>query len=217
MCTGAEVAAIAGTTAQYAGDQQMRNDQTREAQRRTEESRQLNARAGERVSKQVDELKASTKDAGHSDEMALQSDFMNALRRSQLADGGAGLDDTPGAVSDQYSTDARTARTANAAGNRTAATNLARIDAPFMQRVREATTGTRLRTDLSRIANEGQGQDFLAQLRASLISPNAGLEAAGSALNGYAAGRSKRMLPVSKTGSMFSQLPDQTPSYGSAV
>lgn len=217
MCTGAEVAAIAGTAANQYGDMQMRNDQQREVRRRADEARELNARAGERVGKQVEELKASTKDAGRSDEIALQSDFMDALRRSQLEGGGAGLDDTPGAVSDQYSADARTARTANAAGNRSAAANLARIDAPFMQRVRESTTGTRLRTDLSRIANEGQGQDFLAKLRASLISPNAGLEAAGSVLNGFAQGRSKRMLPASKTGSMFSQLPDQTPNYGSAV
>jgi hypothetical protein len=217
MCTGAEVAAIAGTAANQYGDMQTRNDQQRETQRRADEAAQLNARAGERVGKQVEELKASTKDAGHQDEIKLQSDFMDALRRSQLSGGGAGLDNTPGATSDQYNADAATARGTNAAGNRAAATTLARIDAPFMQRVRETTSGMRLNTDLSRLANEGQGQDFLSRLRSSLITPNAGLEATGDLLNGFAQGRSQRTLPKKAGGGVFSQLPNQTPSYGSAA
>lgn len=213
MCTGAEVAAVAGTAAQQYGDMQTRRDQSREEQRRADQARQLNDRAGARVSQEVDKLKTSTADAGKSDENTLQNEFMDALRRSQLANGGSGLDNTPGATSSRYNADAATARTANIAGNRTAATNLASLDAPFVQRLREATGGQRLGTDLSRIQNEGQGQDFLSQLRMSLISPNAGLDAAGSFLNGYGQARSQRP-PAPKKPSLFSQLPDQTAYNG---
>lgn len=199
MCTGAEVAAVAGTVGQQYGDQQMRREQSREVERRAEQASQLNARAGSRVSQQVDDLKASTADAGKTDETKLQGDFMAALRRSQLAGGGSGLDSTPGNVSDQYSADAGAARTANVAGNRAAVTNLARLDAPFMQRVREGAGASRTVSDLSRLENEGRSQDFLSQLRASLISPNSGLGAASQFVSGFGDARSKRMLPVAKT------------------
>lgn len=196
MCTGAEAAVLAGTGAQMYGDQQTRRDQARELERRSEQANQLNTRAGSRVSQEVQSLKDSTADAGKADETKLQGDFMAALRRSQLQSGGSGLDSTPGAVSDQYSSDAATAHTANVAGNRAAVTNAARLDAPFMQRVREGAGASRTASDLSRLENEGRGQDFLAQLRASLITPNAGLNAAGDLAKGWGAARSQRMLPV---------------------
>lgn len=214
MCTGAEVVALAGTAAQQYGDSQMRHDQSAEAGRRADQARALNERAGSRVSQEVQNLKDSTADAGKTDENALQNDFMEALRRAQVANGGSGLDSTPGNVSDQYSADAATARMANVAGNRAAATNLSRIDAPFMQRVREGSGASRTASDLSRIESEGRGQDFLSQLRMSMISPNAGLNAVGDLAGGYAQGRSQRAVPVKKP-SILSQLPDQTPSFGS--
>jgi hypothetical protein len=68
------------------------------------------------------------------------------------------------------------------------------------------------------VAQEGEGQDFLSKLRASLISPNAGLQAAGDFAVGYGNSASQRMLPVKKAGGgLFSQLPNQTPAYGSAA
>lgn len=212
MCTGAEALAIGGTVAQQYGDAQTRHDQQREVERRAQATRLVNERAGTRVSQEVDKLKSSTEDAGKAEEGQLQNDFMTALRRSQLANGGSGLDSTPGDVSDRYSADAATARGANVEGNRAAVTNLSRIDAPFMQRVREGAGGSRLRSDLSRIEQEGQGQDFLSQLRMSLITPNAGLNAAGELANGYAQSSSKRMLPVKKAPGGFSQIPEHTGS-----
>jgi hypothetical protein len=198
MCTGAEVAVLAGTAAKTVDQQQTYRDQMREEERRAQEANTLNQRAGQRVSQEVDELKKSTVDAGAEDQKKLQGDFMEALRRAQLANGGSGLDSTPGAVSDQYSGDAAAARVKNIAGNRSAATSLARIDAPFMQRVREAAGGSRLQSDLSRVAQEGQGQDFLSQLRMSMVQPSAGLNAAGDALTGYGTAAAGRMKPTQK-------------------
>jgi hypothetical protein len=213
MCTGAEVLTLAGTAAQAANQQQTQRDQQREVERRGEQARQLNERAGARVSQEVESLKDSTVDAGKLEQQKLQDDFMAALRRSQLSSGGSGLDSTPGDVSDQFSKDAAATRGANAAGNRAAAAGLARIDAPFMQRVRESAGSSRLRSDLSRVANEGQGQDFVSQLRMSLIQPNALVGAAGDFATGYGQAASKR-APATKKPSLFSQLPDQTPNYG---
>jgi hypothetical protein len=201
MCTGAEIAVIAGTGAKAIDQNMTYRAQMQEQERRNREASELNERAGQRVSQQVDDLKKSTEDAGGTEEKKLQDDFMNALRRSQLSAGGSGLDATPGAASDQYTADAASARRANVVGNRAAATNLARIDAPFMQRVREAAGGSRLRTDLSRLDNQSQGQDFISRLRSSLIQPNAGLNAAGDALIGYGGASASRMKkPPERTG-----------------
>lgn len=213
MCTGAEATVLAGTAAQQYGDQQQRHDQSHELQRRADQANALNAKAGTRVSQEVQSLKDSTADAGKTDQAKLQSDFMAALQRAQLANGGSGLDSTPGNVSDQYTADAATARRANVVGNNTAATNLARIDAPFMQRVREGAGASRTASDLSRIESEGRGQNFLSQLRASLIQPNAGLNAAGDLAIGFGSARAKRAPKQSLVG----QLPDQTPNYGVPV
>lgn len=200
MCTGGEIAAVAGTAAQQYGDAQTRRDQQHEVERRAEQARQLNERAGARVSQEVDKLKSSTDEAAKLEENKLQGDFMEALRRAQIANGGSGglSDAENGAVSDTFRADAATARNANVAGNRAAVNSLSRIDAPFMQRVREATGGSRLRSDLSRVAQEGEGQDFLSQLRLSLISPNAGLNAAGQFANAYGQASSQRMLPAKR-------------------
>lgn len=212
MCTGAEVAAIAGTAAQQYGSQQQSRDMSREAQRRADEAMRLNDRAGARVSQQVSDLKTSTADAGATEKTKLQNDFMTALRRAQI-EGGSGLDSTPGATSDQYNADTAKARGANVTGNRAAATNLALIDAPFMQRVRENTGNARLTTDLSRIENQGRGQDFLSQLRMSMIKPNAGLEAAGDFLTGWGNARAQRAPKAPRAAGGMANAYDGAPTY----
>lgn len=213
MCTGAEIASIAGTAASVASQQGARSAQIREAERGAASARDTSNRASARVAQEVNNLQDSTDDAGAADEAKLQSDFMAALRRSQLEGGGSGAlsDAESGAVSDTFRQDAARARVANVAGNRSAATSAARIDAPFMQRVREAAGSSRAASDLSRISNEGAGQDFLSQLRMSMIQPNAVLSSGGQFLQGWgsaAAQRAPRPKPKPGTVAQYG-----TPSY----
>ena len=200
MCTGAEIAALAGTGAQVYDAQRVQRDQAKEAERRLRETNALSERAGSRVSQEIEKLKAD--DTVGQEEARLQDDFMAALRRAQLANGGSGAlsDAESGAVSDTFRQDAATARRANVAGNRAAVANTAALDSPILARLREAGGESRFRTDLGRIQSEGQGQDFLAQLRASLIQPNAGLNAAGDFAVGYGQGAASRLPKPKKPG-----------------
>lgn len=187
MCTGAEVAVLAGTAAQQYGDQQTRRDQSHEAERAAALAAEVNRKAGARVTQEVDKLKTSNPEQ---DQTNTTNEYLAALRKAQLTGGGS---DAPvGNVSDEFTADSGAVKASNVSGNRAAATNLAAIDAPYLQRAREAAGTSRATSDLGRIQSEAAGQDFLSKLRMSLIGGNPGLTAAGQFAQGWGNGAAQR-------------------------
>jgi hypothetical protein len=206
MCTGLEIAALAasaaGTGVQISAQNSAAEDQARAARADSERALDVNRRAGARVSEEVERLKA---DDAVDEEQETQNAFLAALRKSQLT-GGSMSDSESGNVSERFSNDSAAVKRQNVLGNRAAATQLARIDAPFLQRARQAAGASRTASDLSRIANESAGQDFLSQLRMSLMKPNAGKMAAGELLTGVGSGLAQRARPV-KAGQPYTGVP----------
>jgi hypothetical protein len=97
-----------------------------------------------------------------------------------------------GGVSSRFSQESGEAAVASEAENRGTAANLARIDAPISQRIREGTSLTNTGIDLSMLANRTQGQDFLNRLRMSLIAPNAAVQGAGDFMTGFGQAAAQR-------------------------
>lgn len=210
MCTGFEIAALAasaaGTGLSVNAQNQAAHDQARELRARTMRSGELNRRAGTRVNEQIQNLKTSNPDA---DEATAKNNFLTALRTAQVNGSGGLSDAETGNVSDRFRADAQAVHGANAAGNVNAATSAARVDAPFMQRVREGAGASRTASDLSLLENEGRGQDFLSQLRMSMIHPDAGQMAAGQLLGAFGQAAASRAPGVKKP-KVFGGLPTQT-------
>jgi hypothetical protein len=73
---------------------------------------------------------------------------------------------------------------------------LSRIDAPQFQRVREGTSFNNAATDLSLLANQGRGDDFLTQLRLARSGPDPGVQALADFGGAYGMSRAKRMKPA---------------------
>lgn len=166
-----------------------------DAQRRQDA---INARAGERVSQEIQTLDAS--DPAAEREQA-NNDFMAALRKAKVADGSLDIGG-PAAASDRFTADVGQARAAAGTEGRALAGNLADIDAPMFQRQREGVDRTNAAVDLSLLGGESQGQDFLSQLkRARAGGAGQGLEALGgglTAFGGAMAGRAVKPKPVSR-------------------
>lgn len=196
MCTGAELIPIlmagGGTALSMDAQQDAARDQARAAGDRARTADEFNRKAGSRVSEEISRLKSSTSEP---EEKAAEGGFMAALRQAQANNGGVSEANTGGA-SQRFAQDMDETSTANAAGNRGAARSLARIDAPFMQRVREGAGSSRARSDLSVLGNAAQGQDFLQQLRMSMIQPDAGQMALGSLVSSAGQAMGGRMKPV---------------------
>ncbi len=201
-----------GTALQQYGASQDRRDQlqrTIEDQRRNEA---LNAEAGQRVSQEVKNVAAANPDA---ERQAAQNDFMDALRKAKVSNGGADFGGVPGA-SDRFAADTASAQDAATAQGRALSGNLAAIDAPQYARIKENRGLTDTATDLGLIDQRGRGQDFLSQLRAARAPNNSGLESIGGGIAafGNAYGQRAPKTPPPKKFSYLNQLPNQTPSYG---
>lgn len=197
MCTGLEIALIAGSTAlgaaNNADSQRKQNRIASDSLRRNSE---LNREAGRRVSDEIQNVKTSTPD---SEASGINQEFMDALRRAKVADGGDAL---TGAGSDRFADDLDLARTAAGDEGKRTAGILSRIDAPQMQRVGESTNVSRAATDLQLIGGRGQSGDFIDQLRMSRAGPDPGIDALasfGSALGMARAGRAKPGAAVPTT------------------
>lgn len=186
MCTGMEIAAIVGSGAQLANQQYAQRKQDKAIVDTIRASTKRNRQAGERVGEAVDEVKKSGPDA---EREASQAGFMDALRRAELDKGF----ETQGNVSDRFASDVNAARRGAGASNRNAAALQARIDAPMLQRQREATQLSNAAVDLDLLRGQTASDNFLANLRASMIQPNAGIDAAGQFIGGYADAASRRM------------------------
>lgn len=85
--------------------------------------------------------------------------------------------------------EATRAGTATAQGNvGNIADLLSRIDAPGLQRQREAIGTADLGLNLSTLGRDAQGADFLSRMKAQNIRRNPWLDAAAAAMNSYAGG-----------------------------
>lgn len=196
MCTGAEIALVAGSTALKAYDaNRTRSEQNRIAEEDLRRNAMMNQRAGERVSQEVDRLKKSTAEP---EREQLNTDFMEALKRAKLANGGPDLGDVGGA-SDRFSADTATARVAAGGEGKRLAANLARIDAPNLQRVREGRGFTDTATDLAMLRDRASGLDFLSRLRLARAQPNPGVDALASGMASYGTARAGRARPTGNT------------------
>jgi len=157
-----------------------------DAQRRQEA---INRRAGDRVSQQIQTVAQANPDA---ERTAANNDFMAALRKAKMADGGDAFGEMPGG-SDRFAADVSSARTGADTEGRALSGNLAAIDAPQFARVNEARGLTDTAVDLSLLGGESRGQDFLSQLRlARAANAGSGLDALGGGLAAFgsaAAGR----------------------------
>lgn len=152
----------------------------------------LSREADTRVRRQIDDLGASTPEM----ERKEQNDaFVEALRKSKTADGGDDLGSV-GAVSDRFAADVGQARSNALTEGKTLSGQLAAIDAPGLQRQREARMFGDTATDLSMIGDRADSLDFLTQLRANNASTvNPGVTALGSGLTAFGqsyAGRARK-------------------------
>lgn len=194
MCIQALPALLSagGAVVQQVGQNQDRRDQARLADEALRRNTALNNRAGDRISQEIKTVAGANAEG---ERKTAQDDFMDALRKSKTADGGADFGAVPGG-SDRFSADVDQARTAASAEGRGLAGNLAAIDAPQYARVKENQGFTDTATALSLLAGEGRGQDFLAQLRAARM-PGSGLQAVGSGLTAFGtayAGRARKPI-----------------------
>jgi hypothetical protein len=188
MCTGVELALLAGSTALGAyNNRQSMDQQNRIAADAFKRNQALNQEAGKRVS---DEIQRVTESGPQAEARDANADFMEALRRAKVEEGGDAL---TGRGSDRFADDLGLARTAAGAEGRKTAGILARIDAPQFQRAKEAAGVSRAATDLSVIGGRGQSGDFLDQLRLARARPDPALDALASFGSAYGMGRAGRM------------------------
>lgn len=195
-----------GTGVQQNAENRAARERLRATEQAARSAEETNRQASARVGEEIQRLKPEAGGAGAA-QNTLQNDFMAALRRANLTEGNSGLDGPAGNVSDTFSQDAATARGANAAGNRAAVGNITGIESPFLQRLREATSASRAVMDLSRLESRASGQDYLNRLRMSLISPNAGQQAAGEFMQGAGSALAQRTTPARKPRTVDSTIP----------
>lgn len=189
------ILSAAGTAASVAGQQQQRAAQERIAQEAQQRQNEINTRAGQRVTQEIQKVSAANPDA---ERVKANNDFMAALRRSKTANGGADFGDVPGG-SDRFTADTGAARTRAGTEGRALAGNLAAIDAPQYARVGEARGLADTATDLSLLGGESRGQDFLTQLRqAREGNVGSGLQDLGSGVAAFGNAYAGRSQPPKK-------------------
>jgi hypothetical protein len=191
MCFGAEAAwvpaAIAAVSAGATGvaQGQALKRQDRETAANILQQSQRNREAGERVNRNVQELKTSTPD----DAIAQRREaYTSALRRAQPGVDNAALPSVGGA-SMRFAEDVGTARDASATSGAEDAGLMARLDAPGLQRQQEAQRAAGTASDLSLISGQAGGENAMSRIRLAGIAPNPWLTAAGQIGSNYAAGR----------------------------
>lgn len=193
-------AAGAGASAYSAHDTARRQDRDAAAGIRTQATRQSQADA--RINSQLDSLSKSSPEASRA--QALDA-FTQQLRRTRGDATGAGV---AGASSGRYGTDIAAANEDVAGLGKTQAGVMARIGAPGLQRTAEGQAFARTGQDISGIARQASGDDFLNQLRArgDVASPwiNAGgqiLAGAGQgmAANGWGSDPAPKLQPFTPT------------------
>lgn len=183
MCWQIALAAL-GAGAQAVDRNQQAKIADQALQERIRASTTANQAAGQRVAEETQRVAADTGDA---ERAQLNNDFMTALRQAQPAGGGP-----TGAVSDRFAAGSAEAAGAQAAETKKLAGNLARVDAPILQRANQAQHFNNTATDLDLIKSRLSGQDFLAQLRAASLGGPSGLGQAGQFLTAYGQAAAQR-------------------------
>lgn len=160
---------------------QMLKQQDRETAANIMKQAAANREASGRVGKTIENLQQS---GPESDVAARRSAYTSALQRTQPANAALpGVAGTGG--SRRFAEDVSAAREGAAVAGADEADSLANIEAPMLQRQREAQDAAGTASDLSLIQNRASGQDFLSKLRLSAIRPNAALSAGGQLLSGF--------------------------------
>jgi hypothetical protein len=198
MCTGIEpwiigaAASAAGSGAQLINQQNALKRQDRETARGITARAGLQREAGARVQQQINDVAASNPDA---DRKTQNDAFIAALRNAKVNNGAMDIGGPAGA-SDRFAADVGQARTAATGEGQALSGQLAAIDAPGLQRQREARGFTDAAIDLNQIGDRAKGLDFLTQLRtANAGRTNPLVDAAGSGLSAFGqtyAGREKK-------------------------
>jgi hypothetical protein len=181
-----------GTALQQASANQERRDRERIASENLRRNNQINQEAGQRVSQEIQKVASANPEA---ERMKANNDFMDALRKAKVSDGGSDFGAPPGA-SDRFTADVGQAREGAGAEGRALAGNLAAIDAPQYARVSENRGLADTATDLSLIEGRGKGQDFLAQLAMARANGNPGLATLGSGLSSFGNAYAQRAVPI---------------------
>ncbi len=197
-----------GTAAQQVGANQADHARRQALDEQLQRQNAINQRAGERVSQEIQ----TVANANPEDErLAAQNDFMAALRKAKVADGGADFG-SPAGASDRFAADVGQARAGASAEGRALAGNLAAIDAPNYARIGEGRGLTDTAIDLSLLGGQSRGQDFLTQLRmARANGAGAGLESLGGGIAAFgqaAASRASKPVPVKKPTRFLPGAPD---------
>lgn len=194
------ILSLASSAAQQGNQLAAEHDQQRAAEDAARRNDIVRAAANRRVN---DEIQKVTKSNPDDARVETQAKFMDALRRAKVKGGAADL----GGGGSTFTTDLGAAGAKQDAESANTASTLAAIDAPTLQRQREGESFNRAATDLQLLDSQSRGDDFLAQLRQSLIRPNPGIDSAanfGSAFANAYAQRSKKPpatpLPVSNSG-----------------
>lgn len=185
----------AGTAISTANNNSVLHDKDRENARRMLAQAELNRKAGDRVQQNVKQLQQSNPDA---ERMAAQEQFIQALHAAKLTGGrNNSFDESPGG-STRFAEDVGAARAASGTEGTQMASRLARIDAPLRQRVREGQGQAAAASDLSLLEQQAANEDFLSQLRTSMIRPNPWAQAGGDVLGGLGSTLATRPPGVKK-------------------
>ncbi len=140
----------AGTAVQQVGANQADSERRRALEANIRKQTEVNNRAGERVSQEIQNVAGANPE---DERLAAQNDFMAALRKAKVADGGDDFGGPAGA-SDRFTADVGAARTAAGAEGRALSGNLAAIDAPQFSRIKENRGLTDTAVDLSLLGGE---------------------------------------------------------------
>lgn len=199
MCTGLEpwmlagIATAAGSGIQAVNQHQALKRQDAETARGITARSALQREAGQRVQQQINDVAASNPET---ERKAANDQFMAALRNAKAADGGADLTAVPGG-SERFAADVGQARAAAGREGAALSGQLAAIDAPMLQRQREARGFTNAATDLSMIGDRSNSLDFLTQLRTAQAGrTNPWADALGQGLQAFGSAYAGRARPV---------------------
>lgn len=195
MCTGLEIAALAASAGGagltgYAQNQALKK-QDEETARGIMRSQELQRTANSRVGQEIAKVKASNPDA---ERQTATNEYLAALKQNNLTNGGPALATPVGAVSGRFAQDVSSARAGAGADARGLAGTLASIDAPTLQRQREAQSQAGAASDLAELNRQAGADQFLTQLRTSAIQPNPWLMGAGQGLSSFGPAFAGRMV-----------------------
>lgn len=213
MCLGAEAAWVpalisaAGAGVGAVNQAQTLRQQDRDVARGIRSQMALSQQANQRVAKQIQDTAKSSPDE---EAAKADSDFVAALKRAKVSNGGADLSGPGGS---RFQDDLGLARTAAQNEGSALSKQLAAIDAPKFQRMREGVNTNNAAIDLSMLDDRSKALDFLTRMKVASRRANPWVDALGQGLTAFGlakAGQASKK-PAGATGSIFNSLPSQAP------